>query len=70
MKIWDVEVWVVTVTPKKDEAEFWECWSTETVVADTLDIAVQKGVVAVNDSYDFFKCEARKAELIREVDVE
>lgn len=69
MKIWDVEDWIVSVKPKKNDREIWEHWSTETVVADTIEVAIQKAIHAL-DIYTFFKVEARKAELIREVDIE
>ena len=70
MKIWDVEVWTVSVKPKKNDREIWEHWSTETVVADTIEVAIQKARDEVKEGSVFFKVEARKAELVREVDVE
>jgi len=70
LKIWDVDMWVVSVKPREEEPEHWDHWSTETVVADTLEVAVQKAIAEVEEGSSFFKVEARKAELIREVDIE
>lgn len=70
MKIWDIEIWTVSDKPKKNDSEYWEHWATETVVADTIEVAIQKAVGEVKEGSTFFKVEARKAELVREVDVE
>jgi len=70
LKIWDVQMWAVSVKPEEEEPEHWDHWSTETVVADTLEVAVQKAIAEVKEGSSFFKVEARKAELIREVDIE
>ena len=70
MKIWDVEIWVVSIKPEENDSELWEHWSTETVVADSIEVAIQKAVREIEERDTFFKVEARKAELVREVDVE
>ena len=66
MKVWDCEIW--TVSSKKN-SDYWEHWSTLTVRADTIEEAIQKALVEMKD-YKFYKVEVRKAELIREIDVE
>ena len=66
MRIWDCEIW--TVSSKKD-SDFWEHWSTLTVKADSIQEAIQKALEAMKE-YKFYKMEVRKAELVREVDVE
>ena len=66
MRIWDCEIW--TVSSKKN-SDYWEHWCTLTVVADSIQEAIQKALEAMKE-YKFYKMEVRKAELVREVDVE
>jgi hypothetical protein len=63
MRIWDVEIWVrdKLINP-------WEHWADCTVVAVDLIESAQKAVAFYNEDWKFV--EARKVELMREVDVE
>jgi hypothetical protein len=66
MKVWDVDVWIVS---SKKDPDYWEHWSTVTVSAETIEYAIQKAI-EYHKEFKFYKIEARKAELVREVDVE
>jgi RNA polymerase subunit RPABC4/transcription elongation factor Spt4 len=65
MKIWKINVHVVT---SKKQPDLWENWANYDVVADTISLAIEKAIEF--QKKDFYKVRVDRAELISEVDIE
>jgi hypothetical protein len=65
VKVWELNLHVVVT---KEHPDIWEHWATFYVVAETMDVAIQK--LIEDQKKDFFKVRVEEGKLLCEVDLE